>query len=82
MKRELIWIVCFGISGGEDSCSTDSGGPLHQRLEDSNGDGTYYTQIGLVSWGLGCALEGEYGFYTKISKFIPWIEDQTGLKFP
>nr|BAR45606.1 complement factor B-1 [Ammothea sp. RS-2014] len=75
-------MLCAGMGKkGQDACATDSGGPLHQRLEDSEGDGTYYTQIGIVSWGYGCALEGEYGFYTRLTKFIPWIEGVTNVKF-
>ncbi|KAG1660142.1 Prothrombin [Nymphon striatum] len=75
-------MICAGNGkGGNDTCRTDSGSPLHQLMEDPSGDGTFYTQIGVVSWGFGCALEGEYGFYTNVAKFIPWIKTVTGLKF-
>jgi secreted trypsin-like serine protease len=43
----------------------DSGGPL--MLAD---DGC---QIGIVSWGIGCATN-TYGVYTRISSFRDWIE--------
>ncbi|XP_046639209.1 chymotrypsin-2-like isoform X1 [Daphnia pulicaria] len=48
-----------------DSCAGDSGGPL--MLAD---DGC---QIGIVSWGIGCATN-TYGVYTRISSFRDWIE--------
>ncbi len=40
-------------TGGSDSCQGDSGGPL--VLKGSN------TQVGIVSWGSGCAKPYFYG---------------------
>lgn len=62
-------MICAGYQQGEkDSCQGDSGGPLMARV-----DG-YYQQIGITSWGIGCAEPGLFGAYTRLSKFKNWIE--------
>lgn len=55
---------------GEDSCQGDSGGPLVVRQD--SGD----IQVGIVSWGFGCALEDFPGVYAKVSTKYDWIKDQ------
>ncbi|CAH1989251.1 unnamed protein product [Acanthoscelides obtectus] len=58
-------MICAGRAN-RDSCSGDSGGPLMVK----NGK---WTQIGIVSWGIGCG-KGQYpGVYTRVEKFLPWI---------
>jgi secreted trypsin-like serine protease len=49
--------VCAGVEG-KDSCQGDSGGPMFRKLE-----GRVY-QIGIVSYGWGCAEQGAPGVYT------------------
>ena len=61
--------ICAGYPGGQkDSCHGDSGGPL--VAFDNHG---CPFQIGVVSWGNGCANADAYGVYSRISYFAPWI---------
>lgn len=59
--------VCFGsLDGGYDACGSDAGGPL--VIPDAM-DGRS-TQVGIVSYGNGCALAKSPTVYTKVSKFV------------
>ncbi|MEV6845423.1 serine protease [Actinoplanes sp. NPDC051411] len=60
--------ICAGKSG-VDTCQGDSGGPMIGR--DNTGE---WVQVGIVSWGLGCARDGYPGVYTQISAFRGAIE--------
>ena len=58
-------MICAGLTeGGKDSCQGDSGGPM----VDSEG-----RQVGVVSWGYGCAYPGYPGVYAEVSAFIDFI---------
>ncbi|CCN50739.1 putative Trypsin/Subtilisin-like serine protease [Vibrio nigripulchritudo MADA3029] len=60
---------CAGLpQGGKDSCQGDSGGPIVV-----NRSGTI-TQLGVVSWGIGCAAAGNYGVYSDIAALRGWLD--------
>jgi len=61
-------MLCAGDStGGIDACQGDSGGSLMV-------DGDYTkVQVGIVSWGDGCAQPNKYGVYTRLLEFTDWI---------
>ncbi|MFT5196064.1 MAG: hypothetical protein ACI9EW_001837 [Cellvibrionaceae bacterium] len=61
-------VLCAGEKeGGKDSCQGDSGGPL---VTHENGTPV---QVGVVSWGDGCGLAGNYGVYTRVAAFQDWL---------
>jgi secreted trypsin-like serine protease len=63
--------LCAGLSqGGVDACQGDSGGPMMTKSESGE-----YRQIGVVSWGNGCALAKYPGVYTRVSAFNAWIKN-------
>lgn len=65
--------ICAG-TGGVDSCQGDSGGPLMLRRADGDP-----VQIGVVSWGLGCARPDSPGIYMRVAAYADWIGTVTGL---
>ena len=58
---------------GTDACQGDSGGPLVYSINNNPKDDV---QIGIVSWGLGCALEAFPGVYSRISEEMDWLTEQ------
>ncbi|KAI2655248.1 Cationic trypsin [Labeo rohita] len=57
-------MFCAGfMEGGKDSCQGDSGGPLvcNNQLQ------------GIVAWDNSCAQKDKPGVYTKVCKYVRWI---------
>ncbi|MEW6636486.1 MAG: serine protease [Actinomycetota bacterium] len=53
-------MVAAGKSG-RDACQGDSGGPMFAR------PGGRFTQIGVVSWGVGCGTSSHPGVYAEVN---------------
>ena len=65
---------CAGdITGQIDMCHGDSGGPAMVFHVDPVSGKWRWFQVGIVSWGDGCAQKGEVGYYTKVSAHLGWI---------
>ena len=63
--------ICAGfVQGLKDACYGDSGGPLVAF----DRRGCPY-QVGVVSWGAGCARENAYSVYTRVSTYASWIRN-------
>jgi len=66
-------VVCAGLEqGGRDSCQGDSGGPLLVRAG-GTGAAREIVQIGVVSWGYGCARPRAFGVYENVGAHNAFI---------
>jgi secreted trypsin-like serine protease len=65
-------MICASASTGDKgSCQGDSGGPLMVNTNEG------WQQVGIVSWGVGCAADGFPGVYTRSALFTDWINEIT-----
>lgn len=64
--------MCAGYASGEkDTCTGDSGGPIqipHSKYS------CMYKQVGITSFGRSCARKNSPAVYTRVSHYLPWIE--------
>ena len=68
--RQLVAsdMLCAGpLAGGTDTCQGDSGGPMVKSVNGA------WVQVGIVSWGNGCARRNYPGVYTEVSTFASAI---------
>lgn len=70
-KGQITSNMLCAADRGQDSCQGDSGGPL--VIQGKSGDGSDDVQIGVVSWGVGCASPDFPGVYSRISESYDWI---------
>jgi secreted trypsin-like serine protease len=56
--------------GGKDSCQGDSGGFIGAWM--GNGQ---WVQLGIVSWGVGCARPDLFGVYTRVGNYAGWVDE-------
>ena len=70
-------MICAGdylptVEKRRDACDGDSGGPLLQSIPHRPGE---MLQIGIASWGLGCAKNP--GVYTAVGSYLGWAPLQS-----
>jgi len=73
----------FGV-GGKGSCQGDSGGPLLLPLaaDRTAPVSEQWVQVGVVSWGIGCARSWFPGVYVRTAPFADWIASVTAAPPP
>jgi secreted trypsin-like serine protease len=63
-------MICAAVpGGGKDACQGDSGGPLAVGGQ----------LVGIVSWGIGCALPDYPGVYSNVAALMRFVRQQTGV---
>lgn len=69
MLRDML---CVGNMTPEvETCQGDQGAPL---MSDQ-------TLIGVLSYGLGCKTMEHPGIYTRVSSYLAWISENTGIHY-
>ncbi|CAH0396140.1 unnamed protein product [Bemisia tabaci] len=74
LERGIIeTMLCAGkLDGGADTCQGDSGGPFGLPSPDNV---CQHILVGVTSFGKFCGQENSPGVYTRVSSYLPWIEN-------
>ncbi|XP_053126143.1 tissue-type plasminogen activator [Hemicordylus capensis] len=65
-------MLCAGDTRNlDDACKGDSGGPLVCL---NNGR---MNLLGIISWGVSCGKKDTPGVYTRVVRYLDWIQDHT-----
>lgn len=65
--------ISFSIAETENSAVSTAHKYFDFQLTQSK-TSYYYVLIGIVSYGYECARQGFPGVYTRVSTYIPWIQ--------
>lgn len=67
-------MICGGYMKGEKGvCFGDSGGPLQCKMD----NGRWY-EVGVTSWGMGCAWAKYPGVFANVATYRKWIMNVIG----
>jgi len=76
ITKNMMCAIEENGEGGKDACSGDSGGPLIADRQGVTVDGKQqYEQVGVVSWGRGCAEADYPGVYARVTDQLDWIKE-------
>lgn len=65
-------MICAGIpEGGRGVCDGDNGGPLVVRRGENG-----WQQVGITSWGYGCAEPHAPAVFSRVPRFLDWINQE------
>ncbi|ACI64196.1 predicted protein [Thalassiosira pseudonana CCMP1335] len=73
-KNQITKNMLCANDKNQDSCQGDSGGPLVIKGNGASGEGD--VQVGVVSWGIGCASQHFPGVYARVDTAYDWIREE------
>ncbi|XP_033153896.1 phenoloxidase-activating factor 2 [Drosophila mauritiana] len=65
--------ICAGGDPGKDTCKGDGGSPLFCQMP---GEMDRYQLVGIVSWGVECAVEDIPAVYVNVPHLRGWIDEK------